>query len=285
MGTAQGMGRTSGGDVSGSGKASNRWSLRGMTALVTGGTRGIGRAVVEELAELGASVHTCSRNEADLDDRLRQWKASGLSRVTGTPCDVSSRSDRDKLVEVVSSIFGGKLNILVNNAGMGVPKAAAAMDDPAAEELSTAMATNVEAAFHMCQLTQPLLKASGAGSVVFVSPVAGVVAVPLRSVYSASKGALNQMTKKLACEWAKDGIRANCVAPGLTRTTTTAVERPLSLEHVEKVGTPPPPRAAEPEEVSSVVAFLCLPASSYVTGQVITLDGGMTVNGLHPTHD
>lgn len=78
--------------------------------------------MVEELAELGASVHTCSRNEAELDDRLRQWKASGLSRVTGTPCDVTSRADREKLVEVVSSIFGGRLNILVSVAPTPTPQ-------------------------------------------------------------------------------------------------------------------------------------------------------------------
>ncbi|GJT72018.1 tropinone reductase homolog-like protein [Tanacetum coccineum] len=89
-----------------------RWSLAGMTALVTGGTRGIGYAVVEELAELGAVVHTCSRNETELNQRLQEWSLKGFS-VTGSVCDATSRTQRLELMEKVSSVFNGKLNILV----------------------------------------------------------------------------------------------------------------------------------------------------------------------------
>lgn len=91
---------------------SQRWSLVGTTALVTGGTRGIGFAVVEELAELGASVHTCSRNEIELNQRLQEWSGKGF-KVTGSVCDASSRVQRKELLDKVSSIFNGKLNILV----------------------------------------------------------------------------------------------------------------------------------------------------------------------------
>ncbi|XP_010525237.1 PREDICTED: tropinone reductase homolog At2g29300 [Tarenaya hassleriana] len=92
----------------------SRWSLQGMTALVTGGANGIGHAVVEELASFGARIHTCDKSEVSLDRSLREWKEKGL-RVSGSVCDVSSRSDREKLMETVSSLFGGKLNILVRN--------------------------------------------------------------------------------------------------------------------------------------------------------------------------
>uniref|UniRef100_A0A1D1YHV8 Tropinone reductase At1g07440 n=2 Tax=Anthurium amnicola TaxID=1678845 RepID=A0A1D1YHV8_9ARAE len=147
------------------------------------------------------------------------------------------------------------------------------------------MGTNFESAFHLCQLAYPSLRASGMGSIVFISSVAGLVALPSGSVASATKGALNQLTRNLACEWAKDGIRVNSVAPWYTR--TSLVEHVLrDEEFAEKIiSRIPLRRIGEPMDVSSLVAFLCLPAASYITGQVIPVDGGMTVNGFFPTHD
>ncbi|XP_010256814.1 PREDICTED: tropinone reductase homolog At5g06060-like isoform X1 [Nelumbo nucifera] len=259
----------------------SRWYLKGMTALVTGGTRGIGHAIVEELAGLGATVHTCSRKEDELNGCLRDWASKGF-RVSGSVCDVSSRPQREKLIETVSSVFSGKLNILINNAGTNIRKPTI---EYTAEEFSTLIATNLESAYHLCQLAYPLLKLSGVGSIVFISSVAGVVALGSGTVYGASKGAINQLTKNLACEWAKDNIRTNCVAPWYIR--TSLVEHLLdNKEFLDTViARTPLRRPGEPKEVSSLVAFLCLPASSYITGQVISVDGGMTVNGFYPTHD
>ncbi|XP_058099396.1 tropinone reductase homolog At5g06060-like isoform X2 [Magnolia sinica] len=258
-----------------------RWSLQGKTALVTGGTRGIGHAVVEELSGFGASIHTCSRNEAELDRCLREWARLGF-HVTGSVCDLSSRADREKLLEKVSSVFDGKLNILINNVGTNIRKPTV---DYTAEEFATVMATNFESAYHMCQLAHPLLKASGMGSIVFISSVAGVIAVSSGTVYAASKAAINQLTKNLACEWAKDNIRTNCVAPWYIK--TSLVEHMLENEEYVKEIIPRTParRVGEPKEVSSLVAFLCMPTASYITGQVISVDGGMSVNGFYPTHD
>ncbi|CAA3006811.1 tropinone reductase homolog At5g06060-like [Olea europaea subsp. europaea] len=193
----------------------SRWSLSGMTALVTGGTRGIGQATVEELSEMGAIVHTCSRNEAELHQRLQEWNAKGF-KVSGSVCDASSRDQRTELIEKVSSIFNGKLNILVNNVGTNIRKSTV---DYSAEEYSYLLATNLESSYHLCQLAYNLLKASGNGSVVFISSVAGLVDISSGSIYGATKGAMNQLTRNLACEWAKDGIRVNCVAPWYIKTS------------------------------------------------------------------
>ncbi|XP_011089795.1 tropinone reductase homolog At5g06060 [Sesamum indicum] len=257
----------------------SRWSLHGSTALVTGGTRGIGHAIVEELAGLGAAVHTCARSKDELDKCLRGWEDEGFG-ITGSVCDVSSQADREKLLDSVSSIFNQKLNILINNVGTNIRKP---MVDFTSEEVSMLMGTNFESAFHMCQLAYPLLKASGAGSVVFTSSVSGFVSLKYMSVHGASKGAINQLTKNLACEWARDGIRVNAVAPWYIK--TSMVEQVLSnKKYLEEVyDRTPMRRLGDPTEVSSMVAFLCLPASSFITGQIVCVDGGMSVNGFYPS--
>ncbi|KAJ0103409.1 hypothetical protein Patl1_06443 [Pistacia atlantica] len=252
---------------------SSRWSLKGMTALVTGGTRGIGHAVVEELAGFGASIHTCSRNETELNKNLQDWRSKGFV-VTGSVCDAAVSAQRVKLMEEVGSIFNGRLNILVNNVGTNVKKPTM---EYSAEEFSKIMTTNFESAYHLCQLAHPLLKASGSGSIVFISSVAGVVHILTGSIYGATKGAMNQLTKNLACEWAKDNIRANSVAPWYIK--TSLVQHVLKDEEfVEKiVARTPLERIGEPEEVASLVAYLCLPAASYITGQIISVDGGFSL--------
>ncbi|WVZ01752.1 hypothetical protein V8G54_022558 [Vigna mungo] len=285
------------------GSKSSRWSLQGMTALVTGGTKGIGYSIVEQLAELGATVHTCSRNQAELNESLKEWTTKGY-RVTGSVCDVTSRVSREELIATVSSQFNGKLNILVNNVGTTVQKPTL---DFTAEDFAFVINTNLESCFHLSQLAHPLLKASEAASIVFISSAAGVIASNITPVvYSAAKGAIHQMTKNLACEWAKDKIRSNCVAPGVIRTPLAekcmiivvicfvfvsglrtsyycvVFLKDLKGETMNAVISQTPlGRIGETEEVSSLVAYLCLPAASYITGQTICADGGFSVNGLY----
>ncbi|KAK6247112.1 hypothetical protein QUC31_018677 [Theobroma cacao] len=242
----------------------NRWSLQGMTALVTGGTKGIGYAIVEELAALGARTHTCSRNKTDLNKCLLDWEAKGF-QVTGSVCDVSSQAQREKLINTISSEFGGKLNILVNICGSNNANLVcyrltmwehlfqSRLHDFTAEDFSLIMGTNFESAYNLCQLAYPLLKASGAGSIVFLSLVVGVVSVSCGSLYVATKEAINHLAKYLALH--------------------SKVFRDYHLSN--SMG-----RIGEPEEVSSLVGFLCLPASSYITGQTFCIDGGMSVNGF-----
>ncbi|KAL9236311.1 hypothetical protein vseg_010998 [Gypsophila vaccaria] len=257
----------------------NRWSLNGMTALVTGGTKGIGHSIVEELVGFGATVHTCARNEAELNGCLRDWKSRGLP-VTGSVCDVSSRPQREKLMEIVNSIFDGKLNILVNNAGgVSSPQPSATCTQ---DHFSNIMALNFESAYHLSQLAYPLFRSSNVGTIVFLSAVAGHMACDVGSVYGPAKGALNQLVKNLACEWAKENIRVNGVAPGAIFTPLTEIafsDEGISNSVNARI---PVGRPGLPNEISSVVTFLCLPAASYVTGQTIVVDGGFSINAFIP---
>ncbi|XP_057532515.1 tropinone reductase homolog At5g06060-like [Amaranthus tricolor] len=260
-------------------KNNKRWSLTGMNALVTGGSKGIGQAIVEELAEQGVHVHTCARNQQDLDACLLDWKTKGF-HVTGSVCDVSSASEREKLLETINSIFSGKLNILVNNVACSLYKETC---DYTKEDISNVMALCFESAYHLCQLAHPLLKTSGDGKIIFISSVASFFAINTPgSIYGAAKGAINQLAKILACEWAKDNIRVNSVAPGFIKTSmsekgVTHKEFSKAIESRTALG-----RFGETEEVSALVAFLCMPASAYITGQTVFVDGGLTVHGFLP---
>ncbi|KAB1225870.1 hypothetical protein CJ030_MR1G027859 [Morella rubra] len=217
------------------------------TYLILGLRYTLTHAIVEELAGLGARVHTCSRNEAELNVCLSEWEKKGF-QVTGSTCDVSLPAEREKLTSFTSSIFNGKLNILIKNAGTNIRKTTI---DYTAEDFSFLMSTNLESVFHLCQLAYPLLKASGSGSIVFVSSVGGQLSVPASSIYGVTKGGMDQLARSLACEWAKDNIRSNSfVTAGGKFFNGVMSKTPLG-------------RPGEPKEVASVVAFLCLPAASY----------------------
>jgi Tropinone reductase 1 len=266
------------GNGSGVPSLAQRWSLQGKTALVTGGTKGIGQAIVEELAGLGVSVYTCARSGDDVEKSLATWRAAGWN-VEGCVCDVSDRQAREGLFSKVADHFGGKLDILINNVGFSIWKPTL---EYTGEDYSSVMSTNLESVFHSCQLAHPLLKASGDGSIVSISSIAGVVGFLPGVVYGGSKAAINQITKTFACEWANDGIRINCVCPGWTHTplTALALKIPALLDEIDH--RTPQKRVARPYEIAGIVAFLCMPTASYITGQTICVDGGLTINGFTP---
>ncbi|KAL0911753.1 hypothetical protein M5K25_019914 [Dendrobium thyrsiflorum] len=178
-------------------------------------------------------------------------------------------------MDTVSSLFQGKLHILINNAAKGLFKGALNSTE---EDYSIITATNLESGFHLSQIAHPLLKASGAGSIVFISSITGIVAFPASTIYSATKAAINQLTRNLALEWAKDKIRVNCIAPGPIKTVMLQSFLGATGDPgIESLGCPME-RIGEAEEVSPLAAFLCMPVASYITGQVICTDGGITMS-------
>ena len=252
-----------------------RWTLDGKTALVTGGTKGMGRAIVESFLSWGADVFFVARNADDIA-RVESELKDHSKNCHGIQADVSRQADREEIVDFVNSQVQ-KLDILVNNVGTNIRKKT---KDYTAEEFRLIMDTNFTSAFDLSKQLLPLLKASGKASVVFNSSVAGINHIRTGSVYGATKAAMIQLAKNLAVEWAEHGIRVNAVAPFYIK--TPFVEQILAnKEFLQEIqDRTPMKRVGEPQEVADLVTFLCMPAASYITGQSIAVDGGFTVNML-----
>ncbi len=252
----------------------NHWLLTGKTALITGSTKGIGLAIAEEMTSLGAKVIIVSRNQQDVADTVQKLNVVGPI-ASGVAADVSTAAGREKLVDFVNQ--SGKLDILVNNVGTNIRKKVAKYQF---DEYNHIMQTNLHSNFALSQALYPLLKASGEGVIANVLSVAGLTHIRTGAPYGMTKAALLQLTRNLAVEWAPDHIRVNAVAPWYTKTPLVEklFENKAYLDEIlEKT---PMKRIADPSEVARVVTFLCMPASSYVTGQCLTVDGGFTINSF-----
>lgn len=249
-----------------------RWRLTGKTALVTGGTKGIGYAIADELLRLGATVTVAARTEADVTDCVAKWRSEGLN-PRGMVTDLSKPDAAETLI----ASLGDSLDILINNVGTNVRKPTTEYTN---EEYRHVLATNLDSAFALSRAAYPLLARSGDGAIVNIGSVAGTVAILSGLPYAMTKAALDQMTRYLAVEWAKDGIRVNAVNPWYTR-TPLASPRLADPAFVQRVlDATPLKRIAEPEDVAGVVAFLCLPAAHHITGQTVAVDGGFLAQGL-----
>ena len=255
----------------------NRWRLDGQLALVTGASAGIGRAVARELLGFGADVLVVARDATALE-RAREELAEEFPQrdVHAFVADVGDDEQRREVLDWIED-QGDGLNILVNNAGGNVRKAAV---DYTEDEWRQVFEVNLFSAFELSRYAHPLLTKHAASSIVNVGSVSGVTHVRSGAPYGMSKAAMHQMTRNLAVEWAEDGIRVNAVAPWYIRTRRTH-DKLADPDYLDEVLLRTPlGRIGEPEEVAAAVAFLCLPASSYVTGECIAVDGGFLRYGF-----
>jgi len=254
--------------------ASTRWDLSGKTAVVTGGSKGLGRAIVEELLDQGCTVLTCARNTSPLEELLKTNE-----RCLVVEADVSTADGRAALLEAVDVRFGEGLDILVNNVGTNLRKASVDYTDSEYEMLQ---ATNQASAFHLSRGCHSALKRRR-GCVISVSSVSGSSNDATGAVYHMTKAALEHMTRYLACEWGPDGIRVNAIAPWFIKTPLTEPLLAKEEFHEAVRRATPLRRVGEPYEVACTVAFLAMEAAGYITGQVVGVDGGMMQEGFRYT--
>jgi NAD(P)-dependent dehydrogenase (short-subunit alcohol dehydrogenase family) len=250
------------------------FDLTGKVALVTGGSRGLGLDMSTGLGEAGASLVITARREQWLKTAEAELRAKGIS-CAAVSCDVSDPDQVHAAVKAATDRFG-RLDILVNNAGIswGEP-----IETMAVEKWRQVFDTNAMGCFLMSQAAgREMLRAGRGGSIINIASVAGIAGLPsdvLDAVgYSASKGAIITLTRDLAVKWGPRGIRVNAIAPGFfdTRLSHSLLEK--TLTKVEK--TTPMGRIGQPGELAGVAVFLASAAASYVTGQVLAVDGGLT---------
>ncbi len=256
------------------------FDLTGKVAIITGSTRGIGNAVAVMMGKMGASVVITGRKQDACDKGAAELEAQGI-KALGVACEVTKAEDREALIAKTVEKFG-RVDILVNNAGIGgQPKKMIDMDEPYFDKYIDA---DVKGLYFMSQLAaQQMQKQGREGTenpyrIINLASAAGIKAPIGDTVYGSCKAAVVHLTKIMANELARYGILCNSVAPGYVLTDMTkdvmadeknvaAVTRMISVR-----------RYAQPEEIASVIAFLCTPGAGYVTGVLIPVDGGMTIN-------
>lgn len=245
-----------------------RWSLKSKKTVVTGATKGIGRAIAEEFLALGSEVIVTSRNKKDFEQMSEDLKSYGTA-LKYIQSDASVADDRSELFEYVQAEFG-ELDILINNAGTNIRKKTM---DYTIEEFDFLLNTNLKSAFELSRLFYPMLKESDYASIVNISSISGSAVVKTGAPYTCSKAALSHLSRYLAVEWAEDGIRVNAIEPWYIRTPLTEPVLNDKVKLAQALSRTPMNRIGSADEISGATAFLCMPAASYISGQVIQIDG------------
>lgn len=249
------------------------FDLTSKTAIVTGGSRGIGKEMAVGLAEAGASLMLCARRQEWLDETVAEFAERGFN-VASQLCDVSKSDDIQKLVNETISKFGS-VDILVNNAGVSW---GAMPEEMTLEQWQKVIDVNLTGCFLMAQAAGREMLRQGKGSIINIASIAGLTSSangPFYAGYVASKAGLIGLTRELAASWGRRGVRVNAIAPGffhsrMTKAVLDIYERSIQENNLI-------PRVGEAGELKGTVVFLASDASSYITGQTIVVDGGMTV--------
>ena len=239
-------------------------------ALVTGASRGIGAEIAKSLARQGRHVVCAARNADKLQEVKAAIEAEG-GQASITTCDVSDANQITEMIESVAKEHG-RLDILVNNAGITRDNLMLRMSD---EEFDDVIQTNLRGVFVACRAAIRPMMRNKWGRMINISSVSGIVGNAGQANYAAAKAGVVALTKSVAKEMASKGITANAVAPGFIQTDMTDVLPQQVKDHVKKVT--PAARFGQPEEIAAAVAYLASEDAGYVTGQVITVDGGMTM--------
>jgi len=251
------------------------FDLSGKVAIVTGGNGGIGLGMAKGLAEAGAAVVVAGRNEAKNAEAVAELARLG-ARAIAVRVDVTSEeSCRAMVAKTVQEL--GRLDILVNNAGTNIRKRP---EEYSLEEWRTILETNLTSAFVCSVAAYPEMKKAGGGKIVNIGSMMSIFGASFTTPYAASKGGIVQMTKAMACAWAQDNIQVNAVLPGWIDTALTRQARAqIPGLHEKVVARTPAGRWGVPEDFAGIAVFLCSPASDFLTGTAIPVDGGYSVQG------